>query len=413
MNVADLTLDGTDPMGDRVLEFSGFNPPHYAVYRTRKRMKIAYADDPDENARQRAATAALNPIRGEIVGLIDGWQTSANELEKEQKRPDPPASKLSPARRETSIKIKTEASETNVQGEEKSRSERKGQVVWHDPSTWWKAWRTHRAKRAERYNRRVGDTLIFALEGDVPGALVLLTKIRQEILDERTAWARFQYLIAAFILAVVAGGVVLMLYWLPELSTHPTEVDPKWWRVVWCGGAGAIGAFFSIALAICQRTILPDLQWLSNTMDATLRVLIGVLAAGNLEALVGINAVNVTLGDAIFKKDGLTLTVFLVGILAGFSERLVPDLLAQAGVKTLPPPTPPVPAPVVKSDARSVDKPAAELNPTTGSGQAAAEPVMNEDQDNHACEDDMVGNSATADADLPPASGGVVRAGGS
>lgn len=375
MNVADLSLGSTDPMGDQVVEFSGYNPPFYAVYRTQRRMKIMFADDAAENARQRASLAPLNPIRGEIVGLIDGWQTSARKLELAKGKPADQASQDEPDK------------------------------PWYSPARWVLSWRKHRAKRAERLNRRVGDALIWALEGDVTGSTDVLAKIKQDIIDERTAWARFQYLIAAFSQALLAGLVLYGVHVQQANTRAATVLSSEGWEVLSAGGAGALGAFFSISLAIRGRTVLPDLQWVSNIMDATLRVIIGVLAAGILEALVLAQVVHVVLGNNdLSSAAGGWINIFLVGVVGGFSERLVPDLLARADVQARSAPT--TPSPVTKLPLAESPAEASSAPPQPVAADRATD-QLDDDQDDHACEDDMVGASATADADLPPASGGV------
>jgi hypothetical protein len=339
MTVADLKLNERDQMGATIVVIYGFKPPEYAVYRTKDRVMLQFADGTDRACEQRRALARINPLRGEINGLVDGW-------------------------------------------------------------------RTHRRKsivcKAERYDRRVGDALVVAFEDDVASAETLLKEIKQNILDERVATARFQYLAIAFNAGVFAMLLIGLAMWLPK----PSEgMD-----LLHAAMAGAAGAFFSIALGIRGRTILPDLQKVSNSMDAVLRMVIGLMGGAVLMGLVIAGVVNIKLGDAGLDSGSSKywLFVLIVGFIAGFSERFVPDLLAKASGSTDAPPTP-KPAVTVQR--------AAEQQPLSPAAAVSIAVTKDEDplSEEGAAETCTIGvdlhdDQVTSDASLPPASGGVAKA---
>ena len=335
MNVADLKVGEQDGMCAPVQTIYALNSPNYAVYGTDQRVMVQFADDKDGNAAQRKFLAPLNPARGEINGLIDGWRSKPNQ---------------------TILK-----------------------------------------RKAQRYDRRVGDALIVALEGDVPSASVILGMIKRDILNERIAWARFEYLISAFAIGLAA----LIAINAGTAATKPNNEALNLWNA---GAAGGIGAFFSIALAIRHRTILPDLQRVSNIMDAVLRMTIGTIAASILMAVIMSGAVDLAVGGAkIGDADGKAwLAVLIAGFIGGFSERLVPDLLAKAsasideretarraqvgGTGTL-----------AKTDAAVTPKEDGEADPLPGETE----------MDSCVCGLEATDAEATADDALPAASGGV------
>lgn len=270
MLIGELRVGVTDTMGFKIRTIYGYNPPSYAVYRTSERVVVHYADDPQTAIAQRKALVPLNPLRGQINGLIDGWR-----------RP----------------RVAHRGAET-------------GDV---EPTL---------LTKADSYDRRVGDALTLALEGDVKTAADLLATVRAEILSERVSWARMEYLSLAF-------GLMLLVFAIVAFVTHfvlfsREELDL--WRAA---AAGGVGAFFSLALSVHGRTILPDLQRMANWLDALLRMIIGVIAAIVLLDLVRTGAVTIALGTNDASSQNAWASVLMIGFLAGFSERLVADLLAQ------------------------------------------------------------------------------------
>jgi hypothetical protein len=252
--------------------------PRYAVYRTEERVTIQFADDPSLESAQREKVARLSPLRGEINGLVDGW-------------------------------------------------------------------RTHKRKRfqsaARRYDRRVADTLIVALEGDVESALLILPQIRDDVVAERKSFARFMYLgwaaataaLLGFLAALATSDFAKNHVWIVPYGPYTSNT----WLAV---AAGTLGAFFSIALGISSRSIHTDLQMLDNTIDAIVRIVIGAIAAVVLQALLDANLFALHFGSsvlgAIDHPDGShlhitdPLVLLVAAFIAGFSERLIPDLLDSA-----------------------------------------------------------------------------------
>ena len=162
------------------------------------------------------------------------------------------------------------------------------------------------------------------------------------MLAERTSIARREYMVVA------AGAVVVVCCITSILASSLTTMDYMF-KAVWAtAGFGALGAFFSVALAIRDRSIGTDLQRGNNFIDSVTRILIGAISAAILYCLLRTELVQLTLGGKTIlsalarhtdKKGIVTCTppsdvmeyfVILLTFIAGFSERLVGDLLNKA-----------------------------------------------------------------------------------
>lgn len=341
--------------------------PVYAVYGTCERVIVQFADDDALGMEQRRALAPLNPVRGEINGLIDGWRSSKAD---------------------------------------------------HDQS------------KAKIFDRRVADALGTALQGDQANAGPLLAAIKADILAERTSIARRQYMVAA------AAAVLVVCVITSYLASSATAMDYMF-KALWAtAGFGALGAFFSTALAIRNRSIGTDLQIRDNVVDAMLRILIGAISGAILFCLLKTGLVQLKLGnnsilpilhcpkdakgniigDCTPASDVMEYFTILLAFIAGFSERMVDDLLskATASVSGAGNPLAGSNTPPLTSTPSAI---ANEQNPR-GTVQAAAAsaapaqtapPTSPADDSAEGCLTDHPAEESehTSDVELPEATGGV------
>ena len=165
----------------------------------------------------------------------------------------------------------------------------------------------------------------MCLEDDPDGAAASLNEISKDIVEERTSWGRFEYLLAAASSAIVAILLVQLIK-IQQFFSGDTGI-------LWLAArAGAVGALFFLAIGLRNRTILLNSRRKDNIADASLRIVIGMIAAGVLILFLHASIVpNFKIGDAILSgKDIAWQAVLVIGFLAGFSERLVPNLLGKA-----------------------------------------------------------------------------------
>jgi len=180
------------------------------------------------------------------------------------------------------------------------------------------------------YDRKIAYALQLALDGDADGGKATLLSAKTELLADRSAAGRFQYLKWA----LGAGAIMLVLLFAASHVYRFTDPSSNIWLAA---KAGLIGAGFSIALGIRRRTVALDLNPLDNISDGILRLGIGVVAAGTLLMLLSsgllpsmelnggtdLKGVNLTGGKMTWQ------VVIVIGFIGGFLERLVPDLLEK------------------------------------------------------------------------------------
>ena len=353
VRVADVNPHSVDSVGMPIEVVYAKDVPQYAVYRTPERVLVHFADSPEQRDRQRRDLTPLNPLRGEINGLINGWRLSKAEYYR---------------------------------------------------------------VRAHRFDRRVADALTIGLQGDMVGATLLLERVRQDIIAERTSWARFLYLMiaSAVVVAIILLAGVVTADWFGAIYNFRGAGTRTWLAA----GAGAFGAFFSIATAIRSRTILTDLRLRDNTADAVLRVVVGAIAGALLIIIIESETIRLQIGGLGLTPEtlGRNLSlVILLGFIAGFSERLVSDLLAKVTPTELA-----VQARVATATGAAPPSPGSETPPTitaaaaasaagTHEGAAETEP---EEEEVDAClvDVDVPQDELTDDSELPESTGGVAEA---
>jgi hypothetical protein len=331
--------------------------PLYAVYRTAERVVVQYADDDALGSEQRRALIESNPLKGEINGLIDGWRKSDYEQQK---------------------------------------------------------------LRARLFDRRVADALVVALQGDGANAVGLLTETKRDIVAERTSIARTSYLFTSCA-ATTLLFLIFSAFYLPQAATR--TADSFFDSMCLSAAVGALGAFFSIAIAIRGRQIGTDLQWRDNHADAALRVAIGSISGVVLFWLLHTKIVTLGFGGASFGEGDSTTSldvkrclVLVTAFAAGFTERLVGDLLGQAAFGNPASAANPLAGAVrAAATVATTGKIAATEtnplgNPPVSAGRAVAtEPEPSADDLIDGCLDHVALNpdERTRDVELPEASGGV------
>jgi hypothetical protein len=97
----------------------------------------------------------------------------------------------------------------------------------------------------------------------------------------------------------------------------------------------------SIAIGIRARTVAIEGDWKSNAVDAAVRIGIGMISAAVLYLVLNSGLVSsISVGGAALNGGAMSWQLALiVGVAAGFLERLVPDLLERGTEPAKPAPT--------------------------------------------------------------------------
>lgn len=371
MTIADLRKGGLDAGENLIIRFQVKRPPEFAVYYSDERVVVSFADDPELAAKQRGDLAQIAPVRGEINGLLDDWRSA-------EPRP--------------SLLL------TNKYLENQVRKKR---------------------AMAERFDQRVADALVVALNGDVTGAGAVLEDIKQDIMAHRAGIARLQSLAAA---AVGVLGFIVLAGLFGNVADDSCNAGHS--AICFTDGAelwrgaltGSVGALFSLALGIRRREVQPDFNFASNVTEALLRILIGAIAGTVLVGLIRSGFVHIGFGETD-PKNTSPLYYAAAGFLAGFAERLVPDLLAKGTIADGAAP-PPLRQPTSQRDPKGPGSDGAVASGGAGallgggiSGAQSADAVDHapdqSGEDGCVCDHELTEDEITDDAFLPVASGGV------
>lgn len=179
----------------------------------------------------------------------------------------------------------------------------------------------------EKYEGAVADAIAMALRNDVTAARKRLEEILGQINNDYSIVARFRYLECTFLCAAPLLVILGPLTW----AAHAFNYEDG--NLLLAGTAGLIGAIFSIAIAIRSRAVGTDTSFRALLTDCSLRLIIGVISGCFLQLLLEAGAFpKISVGDAVISKGGSWHMIVAVGFIAGFLERLVPNLLQQGPI---------------------------------------------------------------------------------
>jgi hypothetical protein len=175
----------------------------------------------------------------------------------------------------------------------------------------------------DAYQWQIAESLRLALDGQKEAAKHMMQGAIDNITAMGVSQGRTTYLLYAGLSVMV---VIALLVTAAAAIVIVKGGDPGFAldSLMQATGSGAIGALLSTAIALRARTLSIDGGWKSNIVDSAARIMIGVISGAVLYLVLASG-----LGGSLSlpTDDKAWKIVLLAGFLAGFLERLVPDLL--------------------------------------------------------------------------------------
>jgi hypothetical protein len=194
------------------------------------------------------------------------------------------------------------------------------------------------------YDHEIGEAIALALQGEAAEADRILAN-GETLATERL---RNEQRAAYFLSCLFA--TLLLIGTLCAAGLGTPAGDPQFRAYAAAAAFGATGAAFSIATGVVALSLAPCQRSAMNHAMGALRVLIGALAGAAILLICNATIIGepvlkllekFTDADALVALDGRNWAwIGMLGLLGGFAERLVPDLLGTAAGRANGPPRP-------------------------------------------------------------------------
>ena len=177
------------------------------------------------------------------------------------------------------------------------------------------SWLPESLSWSEPINRQIARAIVVNVQGRADDAEKMLDHAEVRIIKLKTIQGRLEYTISSFI-------VVFALWLLLIIFQHPClQSNAIYAAVALCG---AIGGVLSVTLGYASLEIDTDANKWTNCLIGASRILISVAAALFIYFAISSEVALAFLGK-MKSLDG----IYLAAMTAGFSERLVPNIMAN------------------------------------------------------------------------------------
>lgn len=174
------------------------------------------------------------------------------------------------------------------------------------------------------FNREIARAVAQALEGNAAKAAETLTQLEARASKSWQISARTEYITACGVVTLLAT-----LAWLLRLSVGQglTALPVLQFQVM---ALGAWGAFLSVAIGLSNLEVDPHASSRYNLLTGVLRILVGMLGAMILYFVLMSEVFSNLVTSASAYND---YAIYVLSVVAGFSERMVPSILDQVAKK--------------------------------------------------------------------------------
>lgn len=198
-----------------------------------------------------------------------------------------------------------------------------------------------RANASSFYDHETAQAVVQALHGRIEPAVATLNQLHDLALDRVANENRVRYLMACVATGLASGAAGVLTLWLLSTDFTATQLGAgagAFRPYVLAAIMGGLGAVFSIAMSVRSLEMMPCQHSFMNYVIGALRVLTGFISGGMLVLLLTSNLLG-DLGEQLADGEGAAkplagsidwAKVAMLGLLAGFAERMVPDLMGGA-----------------------------------------------------------------------------------
>ncbi len=190
------------------------------------------------------------------------------------------------------------------------------------------------------YDHEIAEALALALQGTAEEADRLLANGEALAAERLRNESRTAYFLSCLAAALLVVGALF------ATGLGTATGDPQFQAYAAAAAFGAVGAAFSIATGVADLSLAPAQRSAMNSAMGALRVLIGALSGAMIllicnATIIGEPVVKVlekfTDADALSTLGARSwVWIGMLGLLGGFAERLVPNLLGSAASKASP-----------------------------------------------------------------------------
>ncbi len=180
--------------------------------------------------------------------------------------------------------------------------------------------------RPSLYDHNIAQAMMLVMEKKVEDGKQLARQTLKMAVQRVTNDNTVRYLRAAVVFGMVAVAVCCAMIYFRHPST------PELQNLVVGAMSGTIGAMLSVASRLQAFELQPCNQSNMNYWMSFTRIAIG-LVAGSILLLLSHTVFSEAMRNVVMGKDGDWQGIVVLGLIGGFAERLVPNLLQRTADK--------------------------------------------------------------------------------